>query len=369
MWSRSTALVDRAAIGCLLLMGAVSAGLRHRPRDRPRRLLCITPRLPVDSGYPAWMRRSDLMLLLVTAASWGSSFMFIKVAIEELTPLAVMVLRCAIGAIPMWMAAAWLRRRRGGAAIGPILRDARDRRWSLLALGLMTGIPLWLVALGEEHVDSGLAGVVNASVPLWAALLALHFDAEHRTGRRRMAGVLVGFGGVLLLAVARGSIGGGGEALGIGLVASAGLLYASSAILVRERLGSLPSVESAAWSITIAAAAFAVPVVATLPSRMPSAQVVGSVVALGLLGTFLGFLAYYELLDRVGATRATMVTYLLPPLALGYGWLLLGERVGAESIAAMVVILAGVWLGSRAERTTPPPVTVGEPGGLSATAR
>lgn len=313
------------------------------------------------------MRRADLALLLVTAMAWGSSFMFIKVAIEELTPLAVMVLRCAIGAIPMWIAAAWLRRRRSQPALRSIIGDARGRRWSLLALGLMTGVPLWLVALGEEHVDSGLAGVVNASVPLWAALLALHFDAEHRTGRRRMLGVLVGFGGVVLLALARGSIGGTGEVLGIALVAAAGLLYASSAILVRERLGGLPSVESAAWSITIAAVAFAAPVVPTLPGELPSAKVVGSILALGVLGTFLGFLAYYELLDRVGATRATMVTYLLPPLALGYGWLLLGERIGVESLAAMVVILAGVWLGSRAERT--PPVAVGEPGGVSAAAR
>lgn len=306
------------------------------------------------------------MLLLVTALCWGSSFMFIKVAIEELTPLAVMVLRCGIGAVPMWIAAVWLRRRRGDAA-GSILRDARERRWSLLAVGLMTGVPLWLVALGEEHIDSGLAGVVNASVPLWAALLALRFDAAHRTGRRRMGGVVVGLAGVVLLAVTRGSIGGGGEALGIALVASAGLLYASSAILVRERLGALPSVESAAWSITIAAVAFSVPVALTLPGSMPSAHVIGSVLALALLGTFLGFLAYYELLDRVGATRALMVTYLLPPLALGYGALLLDERIGIESVAAMVVILAGVWLGSRAERTAP--VAVGDPGGVSASAR
>jgi drug/metabolite transporter (DMT)-like permease len=300
------------------------------------------------------MRRSDLILLTVTALCWGSSFMFIKVAVEELDPVLVMVARCALGAVPLWITAAWLRRR-SGERLWRGVRDAvRERPWSLLALGALTGLPLWFVAIGEEHVDSGLAGVVNASVPLWAALLALRFDPLHQTGPRRMAGVLVGFAGVVLLALARGSIGGGSEAFGIATVAAAGLMYASSAVLVRERLAHLPSVESAAWSVSIGALLFVVPAASELPARLPSGEIVGSIIALGLLGTFLGFLGYYELLARVGAARATMVTYLLPPLALGYGWLLLDEPIGPESIAAMVVILAGVWLGSRPERHDEP---------------
>lgn len=300
------------------------------------------------------MRRSDFALLAVTALCWGSSFMFIKVAIDELDPMLVMVLRCALGAVPLWLTAAWLRRRSGSRLWQGSRTAIRERPWSLLLLGLLTGLPLWLVGVGEEHVDSGLAGVVNASVPLWAALLAIRFDPLHRTGPRRMVGVLVGFGGIVLLALARGSIGGESEAIGIATVACAGLMYATSAVLVRERLAHLPSVESAAWSVSLGALLFAVPAATQLPVAMPSAPVVGSIVALGALGTFLGFLGYYELLARVGAARATMVTYLLPPLALGYGWLLLDEQLGAEALAAMAVILAGVWLGSRPERHDDP---------------
>jgi drug/metabolite transporter (DMT)-like permease len=275
--------------------------------------------------------------------------MFIKVAVDELDPVLVMVLRCAIGAIPLWITAAWLRSRSGQRLTRGARQAVRERPWSLLLLGLLTGLPLWFVALGETHVDSGMAGVVNASVPLWAALLAIRFDPLHKTGPRRMVGVLVGFAGIVLLALARGSIGGGSEAFGIATVAAAGLMYATSAVLVRERLAHLPSVESAAWSVSIGAALFAVPAAFRLPSHMPSPNVTASIAALAILGTFLGFLGYYELLARVGAARATMVTYLLPPLALGYGWLLLDERIGPESLAAMGVILAGVWLGSRPE--------------------
>jgi drug/metabolite transporter (DMT)-like permease len=300
------------------------------------------------------MRRADLGLLVLTALCWGSSFMFIKVALEELDPVLVMTARCALGAIPLWITASWLRRRSGDRLWRGVRTSVRERPWSLLALGLLTGLPLWFVAIGEEHVDSGLAGVVNASVPLWAALLAIRFDPLHRTGPRRMLGVLVGFAGVVLLALARGAIGGGSEAFGIATVAAAGLMYASSAVLVRERLAHLPSVESAAWSVTIGAALFAIPAATNLPDHAPSGTTIGSIAALGVLGTFLGFLGYYELLARVGAARATMVTYLLPPLALGYGWLLLDEPIGLESIAAMVVILVGVWLGSRPERHDDP---------------
>lgn len=300
------------------------------------------------------MRRADFALLALTAVCWGSSFMFIKVAIDQLDPLVVMVLRCALGAIPLWITAAWLRRRAGERLSTGLLTAVRERPTTLLLLGLLTGLPLWLVALGEEHIDSGLAGVVNASVPLWAALLAIRFDPLHRTGPRRMVGVLVGFSGIVLLALARGSIGGGSEAIGIASVAAAGLMYATSAVLVRERLTHLPSVESAAWSVSLGAALFAIPAAMRLPPELPSGTVIASIVALGILGTFLGFLGYYELLARVGAARATMVTYLLPPLALGYGWLLLDERIGIESLGAMIVILAGVWLGARAERQDAP---------------
>src|SRR5690606_37850447 len=111
-----------------------------------------------------------------------------------------------------------------------------------------------------------------------------------------------------------------------------------------------PSVETAAWSVSLGAILFAAPAALHRPTGLPGLDVIASIVALGILGTFLGFLGYYELLARVGAARASMVTYLLPPLALGYGWLLLDEVLGIEALGAMLVILVGVWLGSRPER-------------------
>lgn len=328
--------------------------LPHLPpapaRSGQSRLDSVRRTAPRSDAQYAPMPRSSLLLLVATALCWGSSFAFIKVAITGVEPLVVMTARAAIGATLLWVAATFLSARAGRSLRGTVGGALRERPVELLALGLLTGLPLWLVAAGEQHVDSGLAGIANASVPLWAALLAVRWDQEHPTTPLRLVGVAIGLSGIVFLAVARGRVGGGGEGLGLGLVACASLLYAMGGILVRERLSHLPSVEVAAWSVTVATALFVVPATLNLPDAMPRATVLGSIFALGAFATFLGFLCYYELLARVGAARAAMVTYLLPPLAVGYGWALLDERVGPESVAAMAVVLIGVWLGSR----TPP---------------
>jgi drug/metabolite transporter (DMT)-like permease len=300
-----------------------------------------------------------IMLLAVTAVCWGSSFAFIKVGVDELHPMLVMAIRCGIGGAMLWTLVA-VRRARNAHRHG-VLARGRAHVKQFVANGLMTGVPLTLVGVGERHIDSGLAGIVNASVPLWAALLAMRWDSQHRTTRRRLVGVAIGFAGVVVLMATRGAIGGAGEVTGLLAVASGSAVYAISGVYVRERLSGIPPVELAAWSVTWAAVLFAVPGILAepLPDSL-STSVVGSLVLLGALGTCCGFLAYYELLDRAGATRATMVTYLLPPLALVYGAVLLGERMHAESLLAMLVILAGVWIGSRGGASVDP--VLGQPG-------
>jgi drug/metabolite transporter (DMT)-like permease len=298
------------------------------------------------------MRRLEMLLLGATALFWGSSFMFIKISIEELSPMLVMVVRCAIGGAGLWIAAAlMLRRSSTPRTLRSSVREALlTRPYALAIVGLLTGLPLTLIAVAEQHVDSGLTGVINASVPLWAAVLAIWFDDAHRTGPWRIAGVSIGFAGVVLLAASRGVMHGGSEAWGIALIVVATFMYAVSAIIVRERLTNVPGVQVAAWSVSVAAVMFVVPALMQLPSQPVSTRVIGAMLALGIVGTFLGFLCYYELLSRVGATRAAMVTYLIPPFALAYGWLLLSEQIGVESLVALALILAGVWIGSREER-------------------
>lgn len=291
------------------------------------------------------------MLLFGTALCWGSSFAFIKIAVEDgVHPLLLMVLRCTIGAVLLWIAVFWMRARtrRIDLQEGRVARP-HARHWPhLLANGVMTGVPLFLMGVGERSVDSGLAGVANASVPLWAALLAVRWDAQHRTTATRWVGAAIGFVGVVLLIAVRGSIGGSGESGGLLAIAAAAFIYAVSGIYTRERLNDVPSVEVAAWAVTWGAALFAVPAfVFWTPSSLPSTAALVSILLLGVLGTFGGFLLYYELLHRVGAARATLVTYLMPPMALVYGALLLNEPTRPESLVALALILVGVWIGSR----------------------
>lgn len=286
------------------------------------------------------------LLLVATALCWGGSFVFIKVGVEELHPVLVMSFRCALGGALLWLVIA-LNRARGTHPAGVVARG-RDA-WRRLAVnGALTGVPLSLVGIAERSIDSGFAGVMNASVPLWAGLLAIRWDRDHPTTSRTMVGLAIGFAGVVLLTASRGAIAGSGEVVGLLVCTAAAALYAVSGIFVRERLRGTPPLEIAAWSVTWAAVLLTVPglLAEPLPASL-SAEAVTSLVLLAVLGTFLAYACYYELLDRVGATRAALVTYLLPPLAVASGAIMLDEEIRPESITAMLVILFGVWHASR----------------------
>jgi len=293
----------------------------------------------------ARVTRRVFFLLIVTALCWGSSFAFMKIAVEEIPPAAMMSLRCAIGALVLWPAVLWLARRRSERVRGFSRATHRD----LFLNGAMTAVPFFLIAWGLQQLDSGVAGIVNASVPLWSAVLGVRWDQEHRTTRNRTVGIALGFAGVVLLFAVRGALDGSGELVALAAAASGALIYAVSGIFVRERLIHVPAASVAGWSVTWAAVLLGLAGMFELAGRVPHVSTAGvvSVVILGVVGTGAGMLAYYELIAVAGATRASLVTYLLPPLAVFYGVVLLEERVRIEALAAMVLILAGVAIASR----------------------
>jgi drug/metabolite transporter (DMT)-like permease len=280
-------------------------------------------------------------LLITAALCWGSSFAFMKLAIAELTPTMLMASRCAIGAAVLWAWIAWTR------ANEPVDRREQVR---LVANGAMTAAPFVLIAWGLLQVDSGVVGIVNASVPIWSTLLALRWDREHQTTAGRIVGALVGFSGIVLLFATHGLTVSAEDTLALVACATGSLLYAISGIFVREQLPGHSGAIIAAWSILWAALLLAPAALVQLPIAMPSAGVLVSVVILGVMGTGAGMLAYYQLIVEAGAARAALVTYLLPPLALISGWLLLDEKIGIDALAAMALILLGVWLASRPTR-------------------
>lgn len=264
--------------------------------------------------------------------------MFIKVAGRELAPSTLILGRLGLATLTL-------------AAVVPSLVGVRAAwegmlaHWrALVVVGLLnTAVPFWLLSWGETRIDSGLASIIQASVPIFNALLAFGFFHDERVTGRRLLGVAVGFVGVALLVGAQPHA----KLLGALAVVGMALCYAAGGLLTKRHLSTArPHVIALGTS---AVAAFAVlPVgVAQAPHHVPGWKALASIAVLGTLCTAAAYLIFFTLIVRAGAGYAALVTYLVPPVALVYGALFLGESVGAAALAGLVLILAGVTLGTR----------------------
>jgi drug/metabolite transporter (DMT)-like permease len=276
-------------------------------------------------------------MLLALAAVWGASFMFIKIAVRELEPATLVCIRLGIGAIAL-LPVAFVSL--GGRAL---VRETRAAWRPLVVIGLVnSAIPITSISWAETHIDSGLTAVIQASAPLFTALLALRFARHDRVGGPRLVGLLVGFGGVALLVGAQPR----GDVLAALAVTFSALCYAIAAIYSARALVDVPPLVSAIGALTAAALALLPVALFQLPSHFPSWEVTGAVLALGIGGTSLGYVLYYGLLAGAGASRSILITYLVPALALGYGAVFLGEPVTVAAVAGLLLVLAGVALGT-----------------------
>jgi len=283
-------------------------------------------------------------MLLALSAIWGASFMFIKVAVREIDPVTTVFGRVALGALVL-------------AAVVPLRMPVREAEAalradavSLLIVGVLnSALPFWLLFWAQTHIDSGLAAIIQASAPLFTALLALAFVRSERVSGLRLAGFVLGFAGVALLvgAAPRGSV-----VAGFAVVGTA-LCYAASGLYAARRLAHAPSLVTALGSLVAATLVTLPPGLALLPDEMPGWKAIGSVVALGVAGSALAYLLYYAIIAGAGASYAILVTYLVPPMALLWGALLLDEGVGAADLGGLALVLAGVALGTGTVR--PPP--------------
>jgi drug/metabolite transporter (DMT)-like permease len=307
----------------------------------------------------------DLALLLVLGAMWGSSFLFIKVAVVEVPPAFVVAARLFFSVLTL-LAALPLLGRFAGERTGAIPQVARLWR-PLLVLGLFNAaLPFFVISWGTQFLPSGTAAILNSTVPLFTALLALALPwfAGERLGVLGVAGLLLGIVGVGVLVGGSGSPIGGpldarSEALaGAGAILAGSVGYAVGGLYARHSMKDVPVTVSAVGQsagglvLVLPFAAFA------LPERLPSLQVLGALAGLGVIGTGFSLLLYFRLIANVGPTRTSTVTYLVPVWALLYGAVLLGEGITARSILGLVLILAGVAGVSgifRLPRKEPPP--------------
>jgi drug/metabolite transporter (DMT)-like permease len=281
--------------------------------------------------------RRHLLMLLALAAIWGASFMFIKVAAEEMSASAVVTGRVLLGVLGLLPAVpfvlGWSR------TWSELRRHAR----SLALLGILNAaVPFWFLTWSEQHIDSGLAAVLQASMPLFTALLAFGFSSAERVGGWRLVGVLVGFVGVALLVGAQPQ----GDILAALAVLFTAFCYAVGALYGARKLRAVHPLVISLGSL-LAASAVSLPFgLAQPPSEVPSWKALASVAALGVVGLSVAYLLYFALVIGPGASYAALVTYLVPALALAYGAVFLDEKIAGSAIAGLVLILAGVALGT-----------------------
>ncbi len=296
----------------------------------------------------------DLSLLFGLAAMWGASFLFIKVAVLEMSPLMLVSIRLVLASLTMLLVQRALASRHRATPPAPPVRQM----WRSYLYVAVTNaiIPYTLIAWGEERITSGTASILNASTPLFTALLAglaiSQAGALDKLTPRRALGLLVGFAGVAVLIIGSGAdvklATGRSALLGEVAVLVASFSYGIGGLYGRRAFEGMPPILPATWQ-NIFGAVILLPFALVLAplDRMPSWQAIGSVVALGVIGTAVALLLYYELLARVGATRTVMVTYLLPVMALFYGAILLDEAVSVYALLGLALVLLGITVTAR----------------------
>jgi drug/metabolite transporter (DMT)-like permease len=284
-------------------------------------------------------------MLATVAFLWGASFLFIKVAVRELDPATLILGRVGLGALTLAAIVPFMVG--GRRTVGEIRRNAG---WLVVVALVNIAVPFWLLSWGETRIDSGLASIIQGSVPIFNAVVAFGFFREVRVTGARLVGVGMGFVGVALLVGAQP----GGKVLGAVAVVGMALCYAVGQLLAGRHLAAVPPPVVALATTGIAAIA-ALPLgVAEAPHHVPGWKVIGSVVALAVPGTAIAFLLFYAIIAGAGAAYASLVTYLVPPIALVYGAIFLGERFGAAALGGLALILGGVALGAGALRRLRP---------------
>jgi drug/metabolite transporter (DMT)-like permease len=279
-------------------------------------------------------------MLFLLGAIWGASYFMIKVAVEDIEPAPMMATRALLAGV---MLAAYLAVSLGGRSA--VAELSAHWRPALVLGAINAAIPFWLIAWGEKHVDSSVAGIAQSTVPLFTFLLAYRFLPHEHVGRLRIAGVALGFLGVAVLA-GFDPRGGWMAVAGTLAVVLSSLFYAASGVYGQLRVRTVAGPVLATGSMLAGGLILLPLALVQLPSRMPDAESIASVLALTILGTAFAQLILFRMLRLYGSRRLSLVTYLIPGFAVLYGAVLLDEPVSPASLAGLVLILGGVALAS-----------------------
>ncbi len=306
--------------------------------------------------YRGNMSRRDLIQLLLLSAVWGASFLLIEIAGQSFPPAWLALLRLTFGAIFLWIVLKWKRR-----TLPP-----KRLLYPLLAVALFNNaIPFTFFAYGEETVPSSIAAIVNATTPIWALLLSVAMRST-RPNRFTTAGVLLGFSGVLIVVYNQGrdSHQPGGDAAffrGVLFIVLASLGYAIATVIAKVKLKGLDPIGlattqlSLAWAMLLPFALFG-----PHPAAIKTSSIF-AIVTLGVAGSGLAYLLYYDLLARIPPTHVTAVTYLLPIWGLFWGWIAHEPILWTAYIGVAIVICGLTLLNISSSNRTASPQSKEEP--------
>jgi drug/metabolite transporter (DMT)-like permease len=280
------------------------------------------------------MKKSILIDFISLAAMWGASFLFMRMGAAEFGVFATAGLRVAIAAaflIPiLWFSGHW----------GELQRKAG----AILFIGLLnSGIPFALFSYAVLSITTGLTSILNATVPLFGAVIAWLWLKDRPTNSR-ILGLLIGFGGVILLAGEKASFKPGGTGWAVLACLLATVCYAFAASFTKRYLTGVHPLATATGSQIGASIGLALPTLLFWPAQMPGLKPWLALVALGVACTGVAYILYFRLIERAGPARALAVTFVVPVFALTYGGLFLGEQLTLWMLVCGVIIICGTAL-------------------------
>lgn len=287
---------------------------------------------------PQRMGPTEWVLLIALSILWGGSFFFVGVAVAELPPFTIVLLRVALAAIALHLA---LR------ALGVAMPWNRDAWLAFFGMGLLNNaIPFSLIVWGQTQIASGLASILNATTPLFTVLVAHVLTADERLTRARLAGVLLGIAGVVVMIGPAAMADLGRDVLAQLAVLAAALSYACAGVFGRrfKRMAVAPLATAAgqvsASSLMILPLALMVDRPWTMP--VPGVTALAAILGLALLSTALAYYLFFRILAAAGAVNLLLVTFLIPVSAILLGCLVLGEVLTLAQLAGMALIGAGL---------------------------
>lgn len=289
------------------------------------------------------MSRRGWVMFAAMSVIWGVPYLLIKIADGGVGVPVLVLTRVSVGALLLLPLAL---RRKNFAAIKPVWH------WLVIFALVEVILPWFVLSEAERTISSSLSGLLVASVPIIVAVLSLVIGSGDRLSLIRWAGLLIGLGGVALLAVPN-IIGGGatgGTARSVAEVLFVALCYATGPLIASNKLAGVPPLAMTVASLTLAAVAYAPLAALSWPSAVPSAKVLLALAGLAVLCTAAGFVIFFQLIPEVGPARATVVTYVNPAIAVALGVLVLSEKVTPVMLAAFGTILTGSVLATRPPR-------------------